>query len=158
MILSDFYTLSVAHSARCTHMKMAITIPIFNTRELPLVSSFLEEKLPTIFSSLCFNEDNLPFSEEVKATEVGHLFEHILLEHLCQNQLLNGCDCAVFSGRTYWNWKKEQEGIFHIVVDAGKEHSSIFEDALEKTIHLTNDIFRLPLHVPTNPWLSQSRF
>ncbi|KKR25220.1 MAG: hypothetical protein UT56_C0002G0034 [Candidatus Levybacteria bacterium GW2011_GWB1_39_7] len=58
--------------------------PIIETDQLPKTFEILNKMLPSIFKSKCYNDKNLPFFIEVRSTEIGHLFEHIMLEYICQ--------------------------------------------------------------------------
>jgi len=78
----------------------------------------------------------------VRRTEIGHLFEHILLEYLCQEKLLKGFDKAIFSGNTQWNWKREPRGMFHIYINMPYSDTDIFPEALKKSISLAKMILR----------------
>jgi hypothetical protein len=84
---------------------------IVNTKDLPLTDSLLNEHLPSIFENECINDRNLSFREEVKATEIGHLFEHIVLEHLKIETETAGKK-ADYSGSTSWNWETQKKGHF----------------------------------------------
>ena len=107
-----------------------------NTEEIPAITQLLEANLPTVLRTTCYNDLGLPFNEEVKHTEMGHLFEHILLEYLCQHKLQKGATSATFSGRTRWNWVREPMGRFHIHLTCGKKDADILPLALEKTVSL----------------------
>src|SRR5690554_307945 len=52
------------------------------TAAFPHVVSILDQHIPSIFTGTCFNERNVPFREEVIDTELGHLFEHLVIEYL----------------------------------------------------------------------------
>lgn len=113
-----------------------------NTGHLPFIDETLKKHLPTVLLTDCYNQDNLPFALEVKRTEIGHLFEHILLEYLCQLKIARGSQSAVFSGRTKWNWVKDPKGRFHIYLTCGKKDAAILPLALEKTINLMTIILK----------------
>ncbi len=115
---------------------------IVNTRSIPETYDILNTSLPQIFRSKCFNDDKLPFSKEVQSTEIGHLFEHILLEYLCDYKFTKGYNDAVFTGETSWNWKKDPYGTFHIRVNSAHDDIDIFQKALKKTIILVSLIMR----------------
>lgn len=133
----DIFSIDVKRGKTRTTMYMQVFTSVVNTKHIPTVYSVLKKLLPSVLSSKCFNDDNLPFALEVKATEIGHLFEHILLEYLCQARLLQGAESAVYSGYTSWNWHKDPWGTFHITVKSGEKDRAIFEEALIKTIQLT---------------------
>lgn len=122
-----------------------------NTREYPATFSILQKLLPSILKSRCFNEDNIPFFEEVRGTEIGHLFEHILLEYLCELKLLKGYSNVVFSGTTNWNWYREPRGIFHITIDCTDADWDIFPIALRKSVALLTLIMGSSKQQPTLP-------
>src|SRR6266852_924914 len=101
--------------------KLNLTMKVFqkkhiNTRTIPDAVSILNEHLPVIFSSKCFNEENKNFRQESRQTELGHLFEHIMLEYLCMARLADGQSEAIYEGVTSWNWLKEKEGTFNIEI------------------------------------------
>lgn len=107
-----------------------------NTCNLPHTFETLKQLLPSVLYTECFNDEKLPFHEEVKNTEIGHLFEHVLLEYLCQISMTRGFRKVQFSGFTEWNWKRDPKGTFHITIDAGLEIADIFENAVEKSVKL----------------------
>lgn len=135
------FSLAIEHHKTHTNIEMYTFNKIVNTRDIPQTHAVLKKILPTVLQSQCFNDQKLPFSKEVKSTELGHLFEHILLEYLCLQKMAAGCKSATFNGVTNWNWKKEKWGTFHIIVDAGYKDLPIFSRALEKTIQLMEVIF-----------------
>ncbi|HUD44981.1 MAG TPA: hypothetical protein VMR41_05530 [Patescibacteria group bacterium] len=121
-------------------MTMKMLSPVFNTCEIPGTYSILRQNLPSIFTSKCFNDNQYSFKKEVKNTEIGHLFEHILLEYLCIEKIKMGYEDAVFNGVTNWNWIEDPKGTFHITVDAGWQEKELFMAAFEKSITLLNMI------------------
>lgn len=135
---TSLFTVDVKHGRRDTHLVLDFFVPKIYTSELPNTLPVLWKLIPSIYKSQCFNEGNLAFSEEVKDTEVGHLFEHILLEFLCITKLKRGFDCSEYSGVTNWNWKKERKGKFHVKIDLGISDYEIFREAVEKTINVMN--------------------
>ncbi|HEX7042608.1 MAG TPA: hypothetical protein VF189_05145 [Patescibacteria group bacterium] len=103
---------------------------------MPKTLTILNDLLPTIFKSKCFNTENIPFKTEVKRTELGHLFEHILLEYLCILKIEKGFDEATFSGVTDWDWTKNPKGSFMITISINKKDNDIFPKALKNSISL----------------------
>jgi hypothetical protein len=108
------------------------------TGTLPLTEEVLAENLPTIFSCQCFNEANKNFREECKNTELGHLFEHIMLEYLCMEKLDNGHDDAEYEGRT--NWETSSKGVFNIEIKTDLVDFEIIRKAFEKSVQLLGKI------------------
>lgn len=122
---------------------MQMLIPLVNTRYLPQTIGFLQKNNPSVLHSVCFNDECLPFHKEVLATELGHLFEHLLLDQLCALKVNNGAYCATFSGRTNWNWTKDPQGLFRIEIDIGQEELPLLLIALKRTIFLVEKLLRL---------------
>lgn len=112
------------------------------TCHFPYTHTLLQRLLPGIYEHQCFNEAELPFAQEVYNTEIGHLFEHVLLEYLCQ---IKGQQCQkeiVFKGNTQWDWYKEPIGTFNIVINVGSKDFDIFTQALIETTNLLATIFQ----------------
>ncbi len=149
---TDYYNLAVLLTPKSTAVTMQLRTSIVNTREIPLTYSILRDFLPSILVCECFNDSKTPFCEEVKQTEIGHLFEHIVLEYLCELKLATGLEKAEYSGVTNWNWKKDPWGTFHITLDANATESAIIIVAIEKAIQLVNLILRSALYTPRYPW------
>lgn len=145
---STNFILSLEKLNRKTQIQMEVLVPFVNTRALPHTYTFLEENFPDVLSTECFNELNLPFHVEVKATELGHLFEHILLVNICNLKTSKGAKNVVVNGRTDWNWVRDAEGIFHIIIDIGKKDVEYLIEALKKTIHLFESLFSSPVVAP----------
>lgn len=148
----DFFLLQIKHNKTHTTIDMKVLSSIVNTIDLPQTFMILKRELPSILRSKCFNDKNFTFSREVKQTEVGHLFEHILLEHLCIQKLSLGFNKATYSGITNWNWKEEDWGTFHITINTGSKDELLFAKALEKSAKLMKKIMTinsLPLTLGT---------
>lgn len=133
---SHYFSLDINQKNNNTTLRMKMGVPLVNTRSIPHTFSFLKSHAPSVLATRCFNDLNLAFDEEVKATELGHLFEHILLEQLCVLKISAGFANAVFNGRTYWNWERDPTGVFHIVIDIGKKEIALLLTALQNTIQL----------------------
>lgn len=136
----DLFSLAISFEDQSTYIKMNMRDSRLLTSELPATCSLLQKHLPSIFECKCFNQDGLPFREEVKDTEVAHLFEHILLEYLCKYSLYGGHDDISFRGETSWNWMQESRGIFHIDINAGFKDIFSFQAACVESISLFNKI------------------
>lgn len=140
LIYEKHYSLAVKHVPYQTNIKMSLSTPYFHTHALPHTYNVLEENLPTVLDTQCFNDSGFPFDTEVKNTEIGHLFEHILLEYLCQLKIKNGHKKATFRGVTNWNWKKDARGTFYINIDLNPKDVIYLDIAIEKSIILLNKI------------------
>jgi hypothetical protein len=115
---------------------------ILSTKQLPSTTKILGEILPSIFNCRCFNNEELPFKTEAKDTELGHLFEHILLEYMCRFKIDSGYKTAKYRGETSWNWNKSKRGVFDIDISISNREKNIFYKALEKSIILINLILQ----------------
>lgn len=138
---SQPFCLDIKPKANKIDIVMEVTSSTLYTSQLPQTHKVLKKHVPSIFKSECFNYKNQPFKKEVKDTEVGHLFEHILLEFLCMEKIANGSRSSTYSGVTKWNWKKEKKGVFHITINMKSKDSNIPERALEKAIEVMENIF-----------------
>ncbi len=134
--LPNLFSLNIASQKDSIHIQMVMRTSHMTTTLMPETSTILRAILPSILVSRCYNDRNIPFSEEVISTELGHLFEHILLEYLCILKIAKGAKEAIFNGWTDWDWIKEPSGTFHITVDAGRDDESIVEEGMQKTIRL----------------------
>lgn len=139
---NSFFTLKLRQTKRATVIDMQLIIPFVNTSDIPHTFNFLQTNYPSVLNTQCFNEKNLPFSIEVTATEIGHLFEHILIDELCSLKIKSGAKNAVYSGNTSWNWKLNPYGSFQIWIDIGKSDLSRLIRALKTTINLTEELIR----------------
>lgn len=145
---SDYYSLFLKRSKRQTKIIMKVQQQIVNTNKIPLTRSILKHTLPTVLHSICYNENNYPFYKEVRHTEVGHLFEHIIIEYMCLLKVSAGFDDAEYTGTTKWNWKRFPKGSFHITVSAGINDTQILAEAMKKSIALINLILTSVNHTP----------
>jgi hypothetical protein len=144
--IDNLFSLAVTQKITTTKIVMQSLNKHVTTASLPQTKNILQLYLPHVLKTECFNEQRLPFALEVKKTELGHLFEHILLEYLCEFKIAKGSRNAVFAGRTKWNWLKDPRGKFHIHLNCGQKDADILQPAVEKTIHL----MKLILETDTN--------
>lgn len=138
---SQNYQLAIKSSRNgVATITMSLFTSYFHTNHLPNTHNILNENLPEVLRTQCFNDSDLPFEIEVKNTEIGHLFEHIILEYMCQIKIKNGYKKASFRGVTNWNWKKDVRGTFHIKIGIKPEDIIFLESALEKSMKLLNKL------------------
>ncbi|HVF69556.1 MAG TPA: hypothetical protein VNA13_03245 [Xanthomonadales bacterium] len=137
---NSFFDLLVDIKDKSTNITITFFTQEVTTGNIPLTHSLLKEKLPSVLRSKCFNDGNLPFRTEVKNTEFGHLFEHILLEYVCELKRKMGIKHPVHNGVTNWNWYKDKRGMFHIKLDVGIEDEDLLRVALYSTSKLFEQI------------------
>lgn len=150
--IDDSFSLFIQQNTSCARIKMLLLKDPINTSDIPYTSDVLQYFLPGVLTTECFNDQGLPFSQEVKKTEIGHLFEHILLEYMCQLKIGKGYKSAVYSGRTKWNWERDPRGVFHIRINCTLKDADIFPFALDKSITLIKTI----LHHNNSHLISQT--
>ncbi len=90
----------------------------FTTEGRPHIPRILFKLLPQMATQHCFNDDGLSFRREAQATEIPHLFEHLIIE--IQDQVRRGIG-APLSGETTWNWTVDPRGLFYVTVDYDNE-------------------------------------
>lgn len=136
LLVENLFSLEISQKQTTTKIVMQMLYNQVNTRDIPHVVDLLDMHLPNVLLTQCFNDEGLPFHMEVRHTEIGHLFEHILLEYLCQAKIAKGANQASYSGNTKWNWIKDPRGTFHIRLSCGMKDADILGPSLEKTIKL----------------------
>ncbi|MCL5784174.1 MAG: hypothetical protein M1142_02365 [Patescibacteria group bacterium] len=149
MFGSDYFALNIKQYKKHTKIKMKLQFNKVTTRHFPVTYSILEKLLPGIYEHQCFNKDELPFSREVRNTEIGHLFEHVLMEYLCQAKTKQNRKETIYKGTTKWDWEKQPLGTFEITVSIGYQDTDLFTQALKQSVNLLNTILQpfLPLEV-----------
>ncbi|MBP9820465.1 hypothetical protein KBC79_07070 [Candidatus Woesebacteria bacterium] len=118
-----------------------------NTREIPETMNILKKTVPGVFDTECFNDLYLPFVEEAAKTEIGHLFEHIIIHLLFVSQNKNSKPLAVYEGKTSWNWVKNPTGSFSIRIKGPKVTTELFSQLLEKATAIIEQILMSSFHV-----------
>jgi len=127
------YTMFVTQKKKVAKLSMRFNTRHFTTKYFPHAVKLLKQLAPKVLHTTCFNEDNLPFCEEVKSTELGHLYEHILLEVLVRLKTVRFRQNATYQGVTSWNWYKDEPGTFQIEVDIGESEKFLLFQAILET-------------------------
>lgn len=100
-----------------------------HTSQFPGFEAKLLHFLPELLDNVeCSNGCDHHFATEMKATEIGHLFEHVWLEVLCCEKLRTA-EMASYTGETNWNWHVDPIGLFHITISAGVAEKELVERA-----------------------------
>lgn len=137
---SDTFTLAISQHEKYVELCMEV-FGVVNTKSLPFTHSFLSDQFPSVLKTECFNDYNLPFDEEVKMTEIGHLFEHMVLDELCALEVKQGEKSVTHEGVTSWNWVIENEGVFHITIDSPFASDTFLHGAVKKAIDALEKLF-----------------
>jgi hypothetical protein len=140
--IENSFSLFIQQNTTSARIKMILLKDPVNTADIPYAFDILKNFLPSVLTTECFNDERLPFSQEVRRTEIGHLFEHILLEYMCQLKIAKGHKSAVYAGRTSWNWERDPRGIFHIHINCKLKDADILPFALNKSIALMKIILQ----------------
>ncbi len=110
------------------------------TDNFPQTNAIVAGVLPTIFRHRCYNLKHKPFAQEITDTQIGHLFEHILLEYLLQLKIAKEKSTVKLIGETVWDWDKEEPGTFHITLSVGEDDRAIIQASLYKGLSLLTRI------------------
>lgn len=145
---SPSFSLLVTTFHSKTKIEMKVLNGIVKTRNLQKLNEVLGEHVPTIFESKCINKNGLTFEAEVADTQIGHLYEHMVLEFLCQIKVANGYNRAIYSGLTSWNLQAQDRGCFNISLNAGVTDWSYLVYSIRKASFLLNKIFFLQTFSP----------
>ncbi len=144
---SALFNLKIRQNRNTTAIDMQLGVSFVNTCDIPQTLEFLSENYPSVLRTQCFNDKNLPFAVEVQATEIGHLFEHVLIDNLCSLKIKSGAKKAAFNGVTSWNWQKYQRGSFQIRIDLGRQDIELLIAGLRETIKLTTQLMQSRLEM-----------
>lgn len=138
---NQLFSLRLLSREKKSYIYMQLFTNQITTRYIKNVTSILQEYVPSIFASICYNDRNLPFGKEMKNTEIGHLYEHILLEFVAQLHHIYRGDQSDFCGTTSWNWQKTPRGTFKIEINVGKRDKEI----MQKAMLMTNNVMDIVL-------------
>lgn len=100
-------------------VKLVVEMPDPNrcsTEHAPHIPRLLFKLFPHLARHRCDNENGYTFRKESRATEIPHLFEHLIIElqgHVQKTRILKG--------ETQWNWRIDPRGRFHVYVDYENE-------------------------------------
>jgi hypothetical protein len=101
--------------------KLVVEIPdseAYSTVEAPRIPRILFKLFPHMATQRCYNDSGYSFRREAQATEIPHLFEHLIIE--IQDQVRRGMGTP-FAGETQWNWTVDPRGRFYVTVDYDNE-------------------------------------
>ena len=88
----------------------------YSTEHAPHIPRLLFKLFPHLTRHRCDNDSGFTFRKECRATEIPHLFEHLIIE--LQGQVQRS---RVLKGETQWNWRIDPRGRFHVYVDYENE-------------------------------------
>jgi len=88
----------------------------YSTEHAPHIPRLLFKLFPHLAKHRCDNDNGYTFKKECRATEIPHLFEHLIIE--LQGQVQRS---KILKGETQWNWRIDPRGRFHVYVDYENE-------------------------------------
>lgn len=116
--------------------------------QLPTLAPSLVSMLPSLREHLCTNARGLSFEEELRDTELGHVFEHVMLAILADRGV-----CT--RGQTTWNWHRDPVGTYHVTLSTGRR-LLVKESLLVAQAIFTNVLVGPPLAVRCGEGLCDS--
>lgn len=100
-------------------VKLVVEMPDpyrYSTEHAPHIPKGLFKLFPHLARHRCENDNGYTFQKESQATEIPHLFEHLIIE--LQGQVHGA---SILRGETQWNWRIDPRGRFHVYVDYENE-------------------------------------
>ncbi len=129
-----------------TYVNLSV-FPEFNrTSQIPGIGDFLFQKLPGLREHKCFNEEGLTFPEEVKRTELAHVFEHVVIELI----LLKDPAAGEIIGWTTWDWKIQPRWSYEVEIDYA--NVGLIMEAIEDALAILSGIVPIEVLPTTIPY------
>lgn len=100
-------------------VKLVVEMPdpnCYTTKHAPHIPKLLFKLFPHLSRHHCDNDNGFSFRRECQATEIPHLFEHLIIE--LQGQVQGS---GTLRGETQWNWRVDPKGRFHVYVEYQNE-------------------------------------
>ncbi|MCE5203937.1 MAG: hypothetical protein ABFC80_03635 [Coriobacteriales bacterium] len=85
---------------------------ITRTATAPDVPERALRLLPDLEKHFCHNGSGRTFAEEIRDTEVPHLFEHVVMEIMAQ-----AGSPRSLKGETSWDFRRDGKGVFRVSVE-----------------------------------------
>lgn len=139
-----FFSLHIRYHEDSIEITMRLFSPYKKTSAYPETLALLQQHFPQVLTTECFNDDHICFMQEVVDTELGHIFEHIILQYMCDEAFRLGLPTHEFEGRTWWDCSQESENSFRIAIFVSKAQKPIFLSALQQSIELLNLVLESP--------------
>ena len=120
------------------HCRITLRFPHYlYSSQLPELAPALLTMLPSLREHRCTNRAGRPFVEELPDTELGHVFEHVVLEILRRRGL-------AARGQTTWNWTRDPIGTYQVTISSGKR-LLVKESVLIAQAIITNALLGPPI-------------
>jgi len=89
------------------YLSLRVAPDLLYTDDIPGFADRLLAVVPALADTVCQNDAGLCFAEELRATELGHALEHVVLALLTERSIFG-------SGETRWNWRRHPRGVFQL--------------------------------------------
>ena len=136
IINSKSFDLTLAADEESVELCMQLKTPFTTTKSIPSTFEFLQDNFPEVLVTKCYNKESLPFSEKVNDTQIGHLFEDVLLQLLAEDHN------RTFLGVTNWDWRegKDPKGTYYITISVSLNEMYLLKNALRKAVELIEQL------------------
>lgn len=131
-------SLSITHRKEHTDILMQLFSEHVTTKTLPQTLSYLKKLAPSVLRTTCHNDLHLPFRKEVTDTEIGHLFEHLILDYCSQH---SEDSTRTYYGLTEWDWHVDKRGTFCISVSLGETEQDLLYRAIAHSHTVLEKLF-----------------
>ncbi len=132
------FSLAVEEGFPQTNIVFTSLTPVLRTGFLPATLAILKEQLPGVLATKCHNDGGWGFEREVEDTEIGHLFEHILIQNISEFRESYLMEDSKITGETQWDWTRDAKGIFNIRICSESPYDQVLTEAIEKSISIVN--------------------
>lgn len=134
-------SLKITHRKNQSDIVMQLFSEHVTTKTLPQTLQLLKEVAPSVLRTKCHNDLHLPFHKEVQDTEIGHLFEHLILDYCSRH---SEDERRTYYGVTEWDWHTEPRGTFHIAVSTGRKDQDLLYQAIAYSYEIIERLFVSP--------------
>jgi hypothetical protein len=133
--------LCVSHHLFSSQIEMTMLSCHHTTASLPHTLQALQLLAPSVLGTTCHNDHHLPFVKEVTDTEMGHLFEHLILDYLAHSEPANLKTDRIYKGVTEWNWNVNPMGTFSITISVGRKEQKRLQQAIAWSCDVLQKLF-----------------
>lgn len=140
METNEFFSFYAVTNSTRTTIAFNVSNGGVRTGFYPETMDIVKKFIPGVLKTKCFNERHNSFDVEVVNTEIAHLFEHIVIQSICEIRKSKGLVYCKYHGETEWDWSLYNFGNFKIVINACLEDTEELEGALMKASSIVKSI------------------
>jgi len=119
---------------RASYVDLFVPSHLTRTSQVPELKQNILRMFPSIVDHQCDNDRKVDFVEELTDTEIAHVFEHVLIEIIGQEDEL----AVSLKAQTIWNWRLNPRWTYQIEVDYANE--DIFLRSVVKTAKVLREM------------------